>query len=617
MGGMRALHGIGIEPGVLHMNEGHSAFASLELARSLMERDGQSFQNAQRTAASMTVFTMQTAGAMAHDRFDPGLVEEALGPLCNELRLSLVEFLGLGRTDPEDEKETFCMTVLGLKMSHSRNAVSHPHRLVSRSLWRSIWPTRELEEMPIAHITNGVHVASWLAPEMDSLYRSWLGEQWQQRMSDQRIWKPIDDVHDEELWELRGIRRNHLLRFVRDRVRRQYQVQGKPDPTQHPNKKFLEAEALTIGVAGRVVPFKRQDLLLRDPDRLDHLVNSPTFPVQIVFAGKAHPTDVEAKKIIQRIFEASQDPRFEGKIVYIENCDINVIRQLVQGVDLWLNSARPGLEACGTSGMKAVLNGALHCSVLDVWWAETYDGRNGFTFGGSGENADWDRQDRTDLSSLYDVLETEVVPMFYDRDEDGVPTHWTQCQKHALRTLSWRLSSHRMAIEYVQNCYLPATGGITRIVDPGFAGKNASEFSSGGRVFLCYASEDLDVVREIYDKLRQAGHEPWMDKEDLLPGLPWENEIPKALKSSTCVLVFLSSRSVTKRGYVQAEFKLAVETLREIPAGQIYVIPVLVDDCEVPDPFRQFHWIRLDEPKAFEKVLRSIQLAESVRKSRE
>ncbi len=461
VGGLRALHGMGILPGVIHINEGHSAFASLELARWLMQRDGQTFENVREIAASRTVFTTHTPVQAGHDRFDPGLVEETLGPLRNELGLSPERFMALGRTNPKDPSESFCMTVLGLRMSRFRNAVSNLHRHVSRSMWQVIWPDKTDESVPIAHITNGIHVGTWLASEMDRLYRRWLGEDWQAQMHDPKIWEAVDQMYDEELWELNEILRNHLLDFVRDRVRRQCRARGEPDPTQDPNVPFLKPNALTIGVARRFTPYKRLDILLRDPNRLDRLVNNPGKPVQVIFAGKAHPADEEGKRLIQRIFAASRDARFTGKVVFIENYDINVTRQLVQGVDLWLNTPRRPLEACGTSGMKAVINGALHLSVLDGWWAEGFDGTNGFAIGEGGEHADWQKQDELDLGSLYEVLENEVVPTFYDRDEDDVPRRWIQRQKSALRTLAWRFSSHRMVTEYVKYCYVPAAGDTT------------------------------------------------------------------------------------------------------------------------------------------------------------
>lgn len=461
VGGMRMLEAMNINPGVLHLNEGHCAFATLELARQAMARNGKTFEDVLESVAGMSVFTTHTPVAAGHDRFEAGLIEENLQQIRDSLGLDNSEFMALGRTNPHDENETFCMTVLGLKMSRHRNAVSSLHRRVSKTMWKSIWPEKEESDVPIAHITNGVHVDTWLAPEMDRLYKRWLGEEWHEQMYAPATWEPVDDIYDEELWELNELLRDQLLDFTRERVRKQNLSRGTEDPTQDPDRPFLTPNALTIGVARRFAPYKRSDLLLRDDERLDRLLNNPSRPVQLIFAGKAHPRDEDGKNMIQRIYRSSRDPRFVGKIVFLENYDFNITRHLVQGVHLWLNTPRRPLEACGTSGMKAVLNGALNLSVIDGWWAEAYDGTNGFAIGSGSEHADWRKQDQMDLEALYDALENEIVPLFFDRDEDGVPREWLQRQKNALRTLAWRFSGHRMVGEYVKYCYVPAAGAMT------------------------------------------------------------------------------------------------------------------------------------------------------------
>jgi starch phosphorylase len=461
VGGLRALHAMGIRPGVLHLNEGHSTFASLELARVLQERDGQTFENVREIAASMTVFTTHTPVAAGHDRFEPSLVEENLGVLRERLGLSPEQFMGLGRVNPEAHDEPFCMTVLGLKMSRSRNAVSYIHGRVSRAMWRDVWPHRDIESIPIGHVTNGVHMGTWLAPEMNHLYRRWLGVDWEQRMHDPRIWEQIDAVDPEELWELNEMLRRRELEYLRGLVRRQFETRGMKDPAETHGVPLLSDSALTIGAGRRFARYKRADLLFFDEGRLDALVNHPTKPVQLIYAGKAHPRDDEGKGLIQKIYETSLKPRFAGKVVFVEDYDMELARHLVQGVDVWLNTPRRPLEACGTSGMKAVLNGALNLSVLDGWWAEAYDGSNGFAIGEGGEHSDWRYQNQVDLGAVFETLEREVVPIFYDRDSDGVPREWIRRQKNALRTLAWRFSSHRMVAEYVKNCYIPAAGGTT------------------------------------------------------------------------------------------------------------------------------------------------------------
>jgi len=431
-----------------------------------MVDDSIPFHRALRRVSLYTVFTTHTPVEAGHDRFSPDLIEEHLGVLREKLGISHEELMALGRVNPSDNGEPFCMTVFALKNSRRANAVSAIHSDISRRMWHSLWPDRSQEEVPIGHITNGVHVGTWIATEMDRLYRRWLGEDWQAQMHNPKTWEAVEDMYDEEIWELSDILRERLISFARERVRRQRTARGEPDPTQDPNTPFLNETALTIGVARRFTPYKRADLLLRDTNRLDKLINNPGMPVQVIFAGKAHPRDEEGKKLIQNIFTVARDPRFAGKIVFIEDYDINIARQLVQGVDLWLNTPRRPLEACGTSGMKAVLNGALNLSVLDGWWAEAYDGMNGFAIGDGAENVDWQVQDQRDLGSLYEVLEQEVVPMFYDRDEDDVPRAWIRRKKNAMRTLGWRFCSHRMVAEYVKNCYVPAAGGTTSTFCP-------------------------------------------------------------------------------------------------------------------------------------------------------
>lgn len=457
VGGMRMLAAMGIHPGVLHLNEGHSAFALLELGRMLMERDEQSFANVQEMASAMCVFTTHTPVAAGHDRFDPQLVEDTLGALRTQVGLSKETFLALGRLNPAQSDEPFCMTVLGLKMARARTAVTRLHRRVSRSMWRALWPQKTEDEIPIAHVTNGIHLGTWLAPELQRLFARYLGDDWIERMYDPKVWQPIDQMDDEELWEMNDVLQGYLIEFVRRRVRQQYQARGEPDPTVGPTP-FLSPRTLTIGFARRFAPYKRSDLLLHDLDRLNRLVNHPEKPIQIIVAGKAHPADEEGKRLLQRIFNVTRDPRFVGRIVFIEDYDINVARHLVQGVNVWLNTPRRPLEACGTSGMKAVLNGGLHLSVLDGWWAEAYDGSNGFAIGNGSEHLDCGLQDRLDAEALYDILEKEVVPMFYSRGIDGVPHAWVQRQKNAFRSIVWRFTAHRMVTDYTRHCYLPALG---------------------------------------------------------------------------------------------------------------------------------------------------------------
>jgi starch phosphorylase len=461
VGGMRALRQLGVMPGVIHLNEGHSAFAILELARTLMERDGQSFHNLREMIAGLTVFTTHTGVPAGHDVFEPALVEQALGPLRRQLGLSEKDLLALGRWDPNNEREHFSMTILGFKMSRWRNAVSFLHARLTKAIWHGLWPGVPQHLAPINYITNGVHVDTWLSEPMGDLYSKYLGPDWRERMDDPRTWDAIRDVDDVELWQKNQERRAHLAEYANRCVQRQEQARSGQETNDYLERARLDPHILTIGIARRFAVYKRMDLLFRDPARLERLVNHPERPVQFLFAGKAHPQDEKGKYLIQTVFRFTRDPRFIGKVVFLENYDINVARHLVQGVDAWLNVPRRPLEASGTSGQKVVINGGLNISTLDGWWAQAYDGDNGFAVGRGGEHSNLDYQDQVDIQALYSVLENEVVPRFYDRDADGIPHGWVARQKHALRTLPWRFSARRMVVDYALGCYLPAAGGLT------------------------------------------------------------------------------------------------------------------------------------------------------------
>ncbi|MBI2825840.1 MAG: alpha-glucan family phosphorylase [Planctomycetia bacterium] len=461
VGGVRALHALGITPGVYHLNEGHSAFATLEVIREMMETDGLSFDEALRDVAQRTVFTTHTPVPAGHDRFDGGLIEEHLGPLRDRLGISFQQLMGLGRVEPQNEGETFCMTVLALKLSRRANAVSALHGHVSRRMWAHLWPWRVEEEIPIGHITNGVHVRSWLAWQMQQLYDRVFPVKWWLRMGEPEVWQLIQTVDPGELWEIHHTLKNLLLAFVRRRVSRQRRRRGESDESIEAARNMLDPNVLTIGFARRFATYKRADLILSDLDRFNDLLSDPERPIQIVFAGKAHPADEPGKQLIKRIANLRMDDRFASRVAFIEDYDINVCRHLVQGVDVWLNNPRRPLEASGTSGQKAVLNGGLNLSVLDGWWAEAYDGANGFAIGKGTSHVSEQVNDRRDGEDLYRVLEQEVIPLYYDRDVDGLPRLWIRRMMNSISSLAWRFSAHRMVMDYVRHSYLPAAGGLS------------------------------------------------------------------------------------------------------------------------------------------------------------
>jgi starch phosphorylase len=447
IGGLRALRALGIRPSIIHLNEGHSAFAILERVRERVEDNGLTFDDALRETAISTVFTTHTPVGAGHDRFGAELMEQQLGWLRTRLGLDHRRFMALGRVDENAPSEPFCMTVLGLKGSRKRTGVSSLHGHVTRRMWKGVWPGRSEEDVPIGHITNGVHTPSWLAQPLKALYDRHLGPEWLSHQTDPNLWHALATVDDGELWEVHSFLRRSVIDFVRRRTNA---------PT------ILDPDALTIGFARRFAAYKRATLVLTDLDRLAQLCGNGATPVQFIFAGKAHPRDDEGKRLIQQIVELSRDPRFAGRLVFVEDYDMNVARHLVQGVDVWLNTPLRPLEASGTSGQKVAMNGGLNCSALDGWWAEGYDGQNGFAIGSGSVHADGGIQWNRDAASLYEVLETEVVPLFCDVDAVGLPRRWIQFMKHSITTLAWRYNADRMVRDYAEACYLPAAGGLTR-----------------------------------------------------------------------------------------------------------------------------------------------------------
>jgi glycogen phosphorylase len=461
IGGFRALRAMGISPGVLHLNEGHSGFAVFEAIRDRMEEEGLDFYTAARQIPREVVFTTHTPVPAGHDRFSADLIEEHLGPLREQFGITHENLMGFGREQPTDNGEPFCMTVLGLKLARRVNAVSSLHGEVSRAMWRGLYPDRSEDAVPIGHVTNGVHVPSWLAPQMCRLYDRHLGVGWQKQSGAANTWQAIETVDDGELWETHLSLKAQLIEFARRRAREQAERRGEENGALRRLDKVLSPDALTIGFARRFATYKRANLVLADMERLASMVNDAKRPVQFVFAGKAHPHDEPGKRVLQQIAEMMRNTKFADRFVFIENYDINVGRHLVQGVDVWLNNPRRPLEASGTSGQKVVLNGGLNLSVLDGWWAEAYDGLNGFAIGKGRTHADMSIHDNRDGEDLYRVLLDEVIPLYYQRDRDGLPRGWIKRMKRTIRTLGWRFAADRMVMDYTLKCYIPAVGGTS------------------------------------------------------------------------------------------------------------------------------------------------------------
>jgi starch phosphorylase len=457
VGGYRALGAIGVQPSVLHLNEGHSAFALLERARHLVATQGLHASDAIREVAASSVFTTHTPVDAGHDRFRTDLASTHLAPLAQGLGMTIGEVLALGSERPEDGGAPFCPTVLALNLSRRSNGVSALHGRVSRRMWQPLYPQRTEDEVPIGHITNGIHVRTWLAADMHAMIAHYLGPDWLDRVTENEIWDGIDAIPDAEIWEVHQVLKARLLAFVRRRLADRRERLGLPEPEHEP----LAPEALTLGFARRFATYKRADLLFHDLDRMARLVGDPERPVQLIFAGKAHPRDTGGKALAQRVANLERDPRFAGRVVFVENYSMHVGRQLVQGVDAWLNTPRKPLEACGTSGQKAILNGVLNVSILDGWWAEGYDGGNGFAIGAGEVHGNPDVQDERDAMALFEALEQQVIPLYYRRDDEGIPRGWIERVKRAIQTLARRYNADRMVMDYVRECYLQAAGGNT------------------------------------------------------------------------------------------------------------------------------------------------------------
>jgi starch phosphorylase len=461
VGGVRALHALGIRPGVVHLNEGHSAFAALELVRIRMEEEGLDAFEATRRVSSQIVFTTHTPVPAGHDRFRSHLVEEHLGPLREALHISHDDLMNFGRVRANDAGEDFCMTVLALKLCRRANAVSSLHGEVSRAMWTPLFPGYREDHVPIGHITNGVHVQTWLAPQMSKLYDRHFGPGWAEHSGESGLWERIENIDDGELWETHLSLKADLLEFVRRSAVEQAERRKESPEFLQKLGRVLSPDALTIGFARRFATYKRANLILREFEELLQMVNDPKRPVQFVFAGKAHPLDVPGKAVLQQIAQLMHSSSFSDRLIFVEDYDINVGKHFVQGVDVWLNTPRRPLEASGTSGQKVVLNGGLNLSVLDGWWAEAYDGLNGFAIGVGRTHSNTDLHDARDGNDLYRVLKEDVIPLYYERDEDGLPRGWIRRMKRTIRTLGWRFNANRMVMDYTLKCYVPAAGGTS------------------------------------------------------------------------------------------------------------------------------------------------------------
>ncbi|MGC9349093.1 MAG: alpha-glucan family phosphorylase, partial [Anaerolineae bacterium] len=469
VGGYRALETLGLSPMVYHMNEGHSAFLGLEHIRQLMEDQGLTFQQAREAASAGFIFTTHTPVPAGHDRFPPQLMHHYFHHFATKtLGLSWNDFMGLGRENPYDQNEPFCMTILAIRLASHTNGVSELHGEVSRQMWQGLWPGVPQQEIPISHVTNGIHMLSWLSRDMKTLYDRYLGPRWREDPGDPDVWRRAEDIAPDELWRTHERRRERLVAFTRGRLRQQLKQRGASPSDIEAAEEVLDPEALTIGFARRFATYKRATLILRDPDRLSKILNAPDRPVQIIFAGKAHPRDNPGKAMIQQIVDLSRREEFRNRIVFLEDYDMIIARYLFQGCDVWLNTPRRPREASGTSGMKAAANGVLNVSTIDGWWAEAYTPEVGWAIGRGEVYEDADYQDQVEAEALYNLLERDVVPTFYDRT-GRVPRHWVEAMKTSISTLCYFFNTNRMVAEYARRFYMPSVERYQALVEKEFA----------------------------------------------------------------------------------------------------------------------------------------------------
>ncbi|MEI7892662.1 MAG: alpha-glucan family phosphorylase [Myxococcales bacterium] len=472
IGGIHALSAMGLTPTVCHMNEGHSAFLSIERISRVMRERGVDFAQASEACSAGNIFTTHTPVPAGNDSFDPVVVRRYLAPYLESLRISEDELLGLGRQNPQDRGSNFSMPVLAIHVADHYNGVSALHGEVSRHMWRSLWPELPAHEVPIASVTNGIHTPTWLSPELIMLFTRYLGPRWAEALDDKELWKRVNDIPDAELWQAREHRRHRLVTLARIWLRGAAERRGSGPEEVGWAEEVLDPNALTIGFARRFATYKRAALLFSDLDRVKRLLNDPNRPVQLIFAGKAHPQDKGGKDLIRSIVHSSRDPQLRGKVVFIEDYDMRIARAMVSGVDVWLNTPRRPLEASGTSGMKAASNGALNVSVLDGWFAEAWRD-HGWDVGwaiGQGEEYGDASGDKVEADLLYDLLEREVVPLFFQREaRNQVPRGWVKRMKSCISYLVPEYNTARMVKEYAERFYVKAIGLSHTMMDDNLA----------------------------------------------------------------------------------------------------------------------------------------------------
>jgi starch phosphorylase len=510
IGGVRVLKALGIEPTVIHINEGHSAFSALERINIFRKEKGLSFDEAREIVLASTVFTTHTPVPAGNDEFDPGLIRSYFEEYTKELGISLKVLLGYGRVEPGNESLPFGMTTLAMRLSSHTNGVSRLHGRVSRALWQRVWPHNPVEDVPIDHITNGIHAPTWISRELAALLNRYLGPDWAEEPDSERVGDQVAEIPNTELWRAHERCREHLVGFTRLRLARQLKARGATASEIQGASDVLTPEALTIGFARRFATYKRGTLLFRDRNRLAKILNNPQNPVQILIAGKAHPQDHEGKELIKTIIHLCREERIRRRVVFLEDYNIDVALHMVSGTDVWLNTPRRPLEACGTSGMKAQANGSLNLSVLDGWWDEGYHPDFGWAIGQGEVYGNYEEQDNIESRELYNILEQDVLPVFYDRGPDGIPRKWMEKMRSGLRHLAPVFNAHRMVQEYMTRYYIPCSERFHYLSRDNFAGARelagwrqklmtgwqqvSLEVVSGGDAIETYVGQELEVT---------------------------------------------------------------------------------------------------------------------------
>jgi starch phosphorylase len=469
IGGVKMLDQLGIQLTVVHMNEGHSAFTSFERTRVLMKNSGLNFQEAIELVRKSSVFTTHTNAQASHDIFTPELMKNYFANYLKEFDISWHDFLAFGRVHPDNNQENFSMTVAAIKNAVFVNGVSTLHAQVSKDMLTNLWPGVPLEHVSIQAITNGIHIPSWISFEMNDLFERYLGNKWREKQDYREAWEKVHNIPDPELWNVHEIRRRRLIAFTRQRLQKQLIAKGASNLLVNESQEALNPVALTIGFARRFATYKRAYLIFKDAERLLKILNNSEHPVQLIFAGKAHPQDQAGKELIKNIITFMSSEHLRKKIAFIEDYDINVARYLVSGVDIWLNTPLRPLEACGTSGMKAACNGVLNFSVLDGWWDEAYDLKNGWAIGNREVYADKEYQDEVESKAIYSILEKDIIPLFYERGSDGLPREWIRMMKHSLLTIASRYNTNRMVKEYFYKFYKNAAENHAKLSADNFA----------------------------------------------------------------------------------------------------------------------------------------------------